>query len=43
MDNGLDKGVEECGKDVVLGLLEGVGEVVDCDGDFVDLEERVIV
>ena len=42
-DDGLDKGVEECGKNVVLGLLEGVGEVVDRDGDFVHLEERVVV
>ena len=42
-DDGFDEGVEEGGKDVVFGLLEGVGEVVDCDGDFVDLEERVVV
>ena len=42
-DDGFDEGVEEGGEDVVFGLLEGVGEVVDCDGDFVDLEERVVV
>jgi len=42
-DDGFDEGVEEGGEDVVFGLLEGVCEVVDCDGDFVDLEERVVV
>ena len=42
-DDRFDEGVEESGEDVVLGLLEGVGEVVDCDGDLVDLEKRVVV
>jgi hypothetical protein len=39
-DNALDKGVEEEGEDVVLGLLERVTEMPDVDVHFVDLEER---